>query len=122
MELISGMLGQDIVIVLDIAPGGTAMSMSCMHNTTARSLYSHCMCYLCTIPDESDFVIGGDQFLTFGPDVRPHLVAIDVVDDDVFEAMSENFLVSLITDATELHGLRLGTANLTIKDNDRNSH
>ena len=62
-------------------------------------------------------MISGDQFLTFGPDVRSNLISIDIADDNVFEAKSENLLVNLSTSTT---GVRLSNniADLTIQDND----
>ena len=68
---------------------------------------------------ESDFVLSSGQFFTFGPATISHSVSIPIVDDDIFESEYENFFIALSTNAVpELHGLRLVTANLTIKDDD----
>ena len=70
--------------------------------------------------DESDFLINTDQFFTFGPRLRSHSLSIEIINDDIFEADFENFLVGLVTNATELNGLQFGIqyANLTIQDDD----
>ena len=63
-------------------------------------------------------MLSSGQFLTFGPATKSGLISIPIVDDDIFEAKSENFFIGLNT--TELRGLHLArqTANLTIKDDD----
>lgn len=63
-------------------------------------------------------MLSSDQFFTFGPTVSSHSLSIDITNDDIFEAKSENFLIGLSTDTTELRRLRFLSANLTIKDDD----
>ena len=83
------------------------------------SHYVYILSCSCNITDESDLTLSSGQFLTFGPDLSSHfIISIDIVDDVFFESESENFVVGLSPTTTELRGLRLGIANLTIKDND----
>ena len=63
-------------------------------------------------------MISSGQIFIFGPDVRSYFVSIGIVDDDAYETKSEDFVIALSTNATELRGLRLGIASLTIKDDD----
>ena len=49
------------------------------------------------------------------------MLAIDIINDDIFEAEVESFAIRLSTlNATGLHGLQLGTerADLMIQDDD----
>ena len=50
--------------------------------------------------------------------MRSRLLSIEIINDDIFEADFENFLVSL--NVKELNGLQFGItfANLTIQDDD----
>ena len=71
--------------------------------------------------DGSDFLINGGQNFTLGPNIGSHMLSIDIIDDDIFEAEVENFAIQLSTlNATGLHGLQLGTqrVDLTIQDDD----
>ena len=66
-------------------------------------------------------MISYDQVFTLGPNIGSHMLSIGIIDDDIFEAEVENFAIQLsILNATELHGLQLGTqrADLTIQDDD----
>ena len=61
-------------------------------------------------------MINAGQLLTFDPDVRSNLISINIVDDDVYEAKSENLLLALSTSTTGVHLSNM--AELTIQDND----
>ena len=66
-------------------------------------------------------MINGGQIFTLGPNIGSHMLSINIINDDIFEAEVENFALRLSTlNATGLHGLQLGTrrADLTIQDDD----
>ena len=66
-------------------------------------------------------MISGRQIFTLGPSIGSHMLAIDIINDDIFEAEVESFAIRLSTlNATGLHGLQLGTerADLMIQDDD----
>ena len=109
----SGELGVDIAMGLDLSEG-TAKSMTIKLIVAWNNYF--------IFIDGSDFLINGGQNFTLGPNIGSHTLSIDIINDDIFEAEVESFAIRLsILNATELHGLQLGTqrADLTIQDDDR---
>ena len=93
VELISGQLGQEVVVVLNTPSDGTATSES-------FGSYIHMLRLLRLIPDGLDFIGISNHHLTFGPIVSSRVVSIEIINDALFEEEFENFSVTLSTDET----------------------
>ena len=63
--------------------------------------------------------------LTFGPNLRSHIVDVEILDDDRFENNVENFIAALSTNnvISRLHiGVQLATVNITDNESEPVSH
>ena len=111
VKLMSGQLGQEVLVVLDTQPVGLATGT---YHVLGGKL--HFISSLHSV-DGSDFIGISGQQLTFGPDVSSLVVPVKIIDDDQFEEEFENFIVNLSTDVTQLL-LNVTSAVVTIIDRD----